>query len=188
MTLTSELKVAMVLGNGVSQETVTVLRAFLERQGVQVDILSTHLPEVKAVKNSGWGIRIRVDKLLVDSSPEDYDAILVPDGIQHADELCQEPCAKEFISSGYAAGKPVAGIGHGVRILMETKITSGRTVAASEPIRVNHPETNIQWSEQTIASDNGLITCVGDECLNEFTKEFLEQLRAGIQQRSETII
>jgi protease I len=188
MTLLSDLKVAIIVEEGVNQHELGGPREQLEKAGLKVDIISPHMPEVKAWSENNWGIRIKVDKQIPNISPEDYQGIIIPGGPLHSDELRMNPFVLDFINQFFSAGKTVAAISHGIQVLISADILEGRQVTGCASLRTDINLSGGLWADQDVVSDNGLITCRSEQDIEKFSKVFLEDLRHGVHQRTETII
>jgi protease I len=188
MTLLSDLKVAVLVEHGVDQAELGRSREVLEKAGITVEVVSPHIGEVKAWDDSAWGIRVKVDQHIADVDADNYDGLLLPGGIFHTDELRINPFAVDFVKHFFAAGKPVAAIGHAVHILINANIIEGRQVTSSPSIRCDLIGAGALWVDQDVVSDNGLITSRYPQDIEAFTKKFLEELREGVHQSTETII
>jgi protease I len=188
MTLLSDLKIAVIVEHGVNQYELAGPREALEKAGLKVEIISPHMPEVKAWTEDDWGIRIKVDKQIPMVSFEDYQGVLIPGGPLHSDELRMNSFVLDFIKQLFSSGKIVGAVSHGLQVLISANVIDGRQVTACSSLRADIRNAGGVWADQDVVSDNGLITCRCEEDIEKFNKVFLEELRQGVHQRTETII
>ena len=59
---------------------------------------------------------------LGNADPNEYDALLLPGGVQNPDTLRMNECAVRFVKSFFEARKPVAAICHGPWTLVEADV------------------------------------------------------------------
>lgn len=188
MTLISDLRIAILVEDGVSQRDLSETRAALEKAGVKNDILSSRPGEVKSWESNDWGIRVKVDKSLPDADPASYDGLIIPDGPLHTDQLRGNTEVLAFVRQLFSAGKLIAAIGNGAQVLLNAEILKDLRVTSSFSIKTDLALTGALWSDEEVSFDNGVITCQGGANLEEFNNTLLDTLRKGIRQRSETII
>jgi protease I len=188
MTLLSDLKVAVLVEDGVHQADLAGSREKLEKAGVRVFIASMKPVEVKAWSGNNWGIRIRVDRRLTEVTVDEFDGLLIPGGPLHSDRLRSSNEALTLVRQFFSAGKILAAIGHGVQLLIGAEVIAGRTVSPSPSLEAEVTSSGGLIEAGGVAVDNGLITCRGEQDLEDFNLKLLEELRQGVHQRSETII
>jgi protease I len=75
------------------------------------------------------------DKAAKDADPDDYDALLLPDGTVNADRLRMDPDVRSFVQAVFRAGKPVGVICHGPWTLVSADLVQGRTLTSLPPVR-----------------------------------------------------
>jgi protease I len=188
MTLLSDLRVAVLVEDGVHQADVAGSREKLEKAGVRVFVVSFKPVEVKAWSGNNWGIRIRVDRRLSDISVEEFDGLIIPGGPLQSDRLCESNEALSLVRQFFSAGKILAVVGHGLRLLINAGVIAGRKVSPYPSLTKDIESAGGLIGTGGVTVDNGLITCRGEQDLEEFNTRLLEELRQGVHQRSETII
>jgi protease I len=188
MTLISDLKVAILADEGVNHSDLAMPREKLERAGVTVVVISPQALEVKAWQADNWGNRIRIDKSLADISPDDFDGLLIPGGIFHADSLRSNEAAVDLVHQFFSSGKVIATIGHGIQLLVSAAVLSGRQVTVWPSLKTDVIHAGAIWTDEDVVVDNGLITCRCEDEIENFNRIFLEELRQGVHQRTATII
>ena len=186
--LLSDLKILILAEHGVSQTDLGSPREKLERAGVNVVVASAHLPEVKAWSQDNWGNRIKVDRNITSIAAEKYHGLLIPGGVLHADSLRSSESAIALVKQFSSSGKVIGAIGHGIQLLINAEVISGRQVAGSPSLRADVLSAGGIWEDKSVVTDNGLVTCRCEDDVEKFNDEFLNELRQGVNQRTETII
>lgn len=187
MILSRDLRIAILVDQGVEQENLTSCRQYLEESGATVDIISSKATEVKTWNNCEWGNRIKVDKLIRQVDPEEYDGLLIPGGLMHAELLRLNIEVINFIKYLGAAGKIIGSMGHATQVLIDAGLVDGKKVTSNESIKADLINAGSIWMNEAIVIDNGLITFNSSDS-ETCVKHFLEELKTGIHQRTETII
>lgn len=188
MTLISDQRIAVLADHGVNQSELTVTRELMEKAGVKMEILSNQPLEVKGWEGTDWGIRIRIDKQVNAVTPEDYDGIIIPGGVFHADTLRSIGDVQNFVKQMFSAGKIVASIGHGIQVMISSDILRGLKVTTPPSLKTDLLFCGAIPVNDDIVADNGIITGKSEKNLNQFTTVFLDTLRKGIKQRTASII
>jgi protease I len=132
-----DLKIAILTDHGFEQSELTSPREALQKGGVTAHIVSPQKDEVKAWDKDKWGIRVRVDKVLDQTSPEDYDGLLLPGGVLNPDQLRVNEKAVAFVKHFLETGKPIAAICHGPQTLIETGMLKDRTMTSYPSIKTD---------------------------------------------------
>ena len=175
-----DLKIAILIDHGFEQSELTGPREALQKAGVNADIVSPQKDEVKAWDKDRWGIRVRVDKVLDNANPEDYNGLLLPGGVLNPDQLRINPTAIEFVKHFLDTGKPIAAICHGPQTLIETGKLKNRTMTSSPSIKTDLINAGVNWVDKEVAVDNGLVTSRSPKDLPAFNKKMLEEFAEGI--------
>lgn len=111
-----ELKVAILVDDGLEQVEQVEPRKALDEAGVQTRIVSAKSERVR-----GWNFT---------------DALLLPGGVLNPDALRMQPKAVAFVRAFFDAGKPVASICHGPWTVIEAGAAGGRRIARGRPSRL----------------------------------------------------
>jgi protease I len=183
MTLPSDITIAFLLADGVSQEDVTIPRQVWEEAGITVHIVG-FAEEVKAMINDEWGVRFKTDILFQEVDVERYDGLYIPGGANHLTHLLEMKEVIAYVGSIYCAGKSIAAMNDGIQLLAEAGILKNKKVAKQPGAEI---EGTISEDEDVV-QDNGIVTCASSEDIYAFTKRFLDELLEGVHQRSSTII
>ena len=175
-----DLKVAILTENGFEQEELISPKETLDKAGVLTHVISPQKGEVKAWHHTDWGITIPVDRQLDDANPEDYDALLLPGGVLNPDKLRVNKKAVAFVRHFLENGKPVAAICHGPQTLIETGLLQGRTMTSYPSVKTDLKNAGVDWIDNEVVVDNGLVTSRSPKDLPAFNKKMLEEFAEGI--------
>jgi protease I len=180
----NDLKIAILTEEGFEQVELTSPREALEQAGVNVHIISPKAGEVKAWNETDWGIRVKVDKKLSDANPDDYDGLLLPGGVLNPDKLRANTEAVEFVKHFLQTGKPIAAICHGPQTLIETGLLNGRKMTSYESIKTDLINAGVEWIDEEVVTDQGLVTSRSPKDLPAFNKKMLEEFAEGVHEVS----
>ena len=101
-------RVAILATDGFEESELSVPRAALQKEGVEVHIVSPEGKGIRAWAETDWGDTYEADKALADVSESDYHALVLPGGLFNPDELRLNEDALSFVKAFFQAGKPVA--------------------------------------------------------------------------------
>ena len=152
----------------------------MEQAGVKVDIVSPQATEVKAWDVDNWGITVPVDVTLDKAKPEDYDGLMLPGGVLNPDKLRMNAKAVNFVKHFLEEGKPLASICHGPQTLIETKMIEGKKMTSYPSVKTDLMNAGVNWVDEEVVVDNGLVTSRSPKDLNAFNKKLLEELAEGV--------
>lgn len=172
-------KVAILTENGFEEVELTSPMNALEAAGAEVHVISPQEGQVKAWNHDHWSIEIPVHASLDAANPEDYDMLLLPGGVMNPDKLRSNKTAVAFAQHFIEQGKPLAAICHGPQLLIETGMLDGRTMTSYPSIRTDLVNAGVNWVDQEVAVDNGLVTSRSPEDLEAFNKKMIEELGEG---------
>ncbi len=178
----NDLKIAILTEEGFEQEELTSPREALEKAGVTTEVVSPKQGEIKAWNHTEWGIRVKVDKQLSEANPEDYDGLMLPGGVLNPDKLRQNEDAVNFVKHFLESGKPIAAICHGPQTMIETGMLEGRRMTSYPGIKTDLMNAGVDWVDQAVVTDNGLVTSRTPKDLPAFNKKMLEEFAEGVHQ------
>lgn len=172
-------KVAILTENGFEEVELTSPMNALVQAGVEVHVISPQAGKVKAWNKEAWGIEVPVDKVLDSANPEDYDMLILPGGVMNPDTLRTNKKAVQFAQHFIEQGKPVAAICHGPQTLIETGMLDGRTMTSYPSLQTDLENAGVNWVDEEVVVDNGLVTSRKPDDLEAFNKKVLEELAEG---------
>ena len=179
MAILSGKRVAIITEHGFEEVELTSPKKALEDAGAEVHIVSPQPKTVKAWDHDHWSIELKVNVLIGDAKPEDYDALVVPGGVMNPDKMRMNSKCVEFAQRFLEEGKPVAAICHGPQLLIETGLLNGRRMTSYPSIRTDLQHAGVEWLDQEVVVDNGLVTSRSPKDLEAFNKKMIEEIREG---------
>ena len=172
-------RVAIVVANGFEQVEMTSPREALEEAGAETYLVSIEDSQVKGWKHTDWGDTFGVDVPIDEAAPEDYDALVLPGGVMNPDKLRRDERVLEFVRVFFEEGKPVASICHGPWTLIDAGVAEGRRMTSYPSIRKDLENAGVEWTDQEVVVDNGLVTSRKPEDLPAFNAKMIEEIAEG---------
>jgi protease I len=125
-------KIAMIATDGFEQVELTGPKEKLEEAGAKVIVLSVEKTpkEIKGWDKTDWGETVKVDGLVKDARPEEFDALVLPGGVMNPDKLRMDKAVVSFVKQFAESGKPTAAICHGPWTLIEAGVVSVKTMTS----------------------------------------------------------
>jgi protease I len=117
---------------------------------------------------------------LSDANPDDYDALMLPGGVLNPDKLRINKDAVEFVKHFLETGKPIAAICHGPQTLIETGLLEGRRMTSYPAIKTDLINAGVEWVDEEVVTDHGLVTSRSPKDLPAFNKKMLEEFAEGV--------
>ena len=172
-------RVAIVVADGFEQVEMTSPREALEEAGAETYLVSIEERRVKGWKHTVWGDTFDVDVPIDEADPEDYDALVLPGGVMNPDKLRRDERVLEFVRAFFEEGKPVASICHGPWTLIDAGFAEGRRMTSYPSIRKDLENAGVEWTDQEVVVDNGLVTSRKPEGLPAFNAKMIEEIAEG---------
>ena len=169
-------KIAILATDGFEQVELTDPKKNLEQAGAKVDILSIKSGEIKGWDKTDWGTSVKVDRLVTDAKPADYDALVLPGGQINPDKLRIDKNAVAFVKQFVETGKPVAAICHGPWVLIEAGVVQGKTMTSWPSVRTDLANAGANWVDKEVVQDGNIITSRKPEDIPAFSNKLIEAL------------
>ena len=179
-------KVAILVADGFEQDELLKPREALEGAGAETKVVSPCESKVKGEKHRKPGRTVRVDVPLSAANPDEYDALLLPGGVQNPDTLRMDEGAVRFVKSFFNAGKPVAAICHGPWTLVEAGVVRGRRMTSYASIKTDLRNAGADWVDEEVVVDNGLVTSRNPDDIPAFNAKMIEEFAEGRQEGQKT--
>lgn len=169
-------RVLIIATDGYEQSELMEPKRLLEEAGAQVTVASLEHGEIRGWDQKDWGQSVRVDLLVRDVSPEDYDALLLPGGQMNPDILRMESKVIDLVREFDASGKPIAAICHAPWLLAEAAILEGRTVTGWPSIRTDLANAGAAVVDEEVVVDGNFITSRKPGDIPAFTEALMAAL------------
>jgi len=176
-------KIAILATDGFEEDELLKPLHALEAAGAQVDVVSTNGGWIKGWKHTDWGEEVAVDVELKSAKPEEYDALVLPGGVQNPDKLRQVPEAVRFVRHFLDERKPIAAICHGPWTLIEAGGVRGRTMTSWPSLKTDLSNAGARWVDQEVVVDEGLITSRKPDDLPAFDEKMVAEFARPRAQR-----
>jgi protease I len=169
-------KIAILATDGYEQVELTDPKKNLEQAGATVDVISIKKGQIKGWDKTDWGKSVKVDHLVSEVKPSDYDGLVLPGGQINPDKLRTDQGAVSFIREFVESGKPVAAICHGPWGLIEADVVKGKTVTSWPSVHTDLKNAGANWVDREVVQDGNLITSRKPEDIPAFSNKLIESL------------
>jgi len=178
-------KIAILATDGVERVELTEPQKALKDAGFQVDVVSPAGDTLQSWDHDEKLQKLKVDRPLDKASPDDYDGLVLPGGVQNPDHLRTDPDAVRFVRAFVDAGKPVAAICHGPWMLVEADVVKGMHVTSWPSLKTDLKNAGAEWTDDAVVNDDWLVTSRKPDDLPKFNETFIGLLRkAGSRERA----
>lgn len=171
--------VAILATDGVEQVELTEPRKAVEEAGATVRLLSIKGGEIQGMHHDKPGDKLKVDGLVADASVDDFDALILPGGVQNPDTLRMDQDAVKFVRDFVNSGKPVGVICHGPWVLVEAEVVRGRRMTSWPSVRTDLRNAGAEVLDEEVVVDNGLVSSRKPDDLPAFCRKIVEEFAEG---------
>ena len=171
--------VAILATDGVEQVELTEPRKAVEEAGATVRLLSIKEGEIQGMNHDKPGDKLRVDGLVADASVEEYDALILPGGVQNPDTLRMDEKAVAFVRDFVRSGKPVGVICHGPWVMIEADVVRGRRMTSWPSVRTDLRNAGAEVVDEEVVTDKGLVSSRKPDDLPAFCRKIVEEFAEG---------
>jgi protease I len=180
-TMSNELSgktIAFLATDGVEQVELTEPWRAIEEAGGTPHLVSIRNEPIQGFDHQDKAETFEVDDLVTDTSPDDFDALVLPGGAINPDNLRMDGDAVEFVRGFFEQDKPVAAICHGPWTLVEAGVTKGRTLTSWPSLRTDLENAGADWVDEEVHVDGRLITSRRPEDLAAFCATLVAEFAA----------
>lgn len=172
-------RIAIVATDGFEQAELTEPVNALRNAGAQVDIIAPHSGAIQGMQHHDKGEMVKVDRVLDDTRPEDYAALVLPGGVANPDTLRINDKAVAFVRHFFTAHKPVGAICHGPWTLIEADAVRGRKVTSWPSLKTDLRNAGAEWVDQEVVVDRDLVTSRKPDDLPAFCRALIDSLQSS---------
>ncbi|OAZ99079.1 type 1 glutamine amidotransferase domain-containing protein [Halomonas sp. G11] len=172
-------RVAILATDGFEESELSVPRAALQKNGVEVHVVTPEGKGIRAWAETDWGETYDADAPLADVNESDYHALVLPGGLFNPDALRLNDDALDFAKAFFQAGKPVAAICHAPWILINAGVVEGRRMTSVASVAQDLRNAGANWVDESVVVDSGLVTSRTPKDLDDFNAKLLEELQEG---------
>ena len=174
-------KIAFLAADGVEQSELTEPWKAVEKEGGTPELISLEEGEIQGVKSEiEKKDTFKVDKVVADADPSDYDGLVLPGGVMNPDKLRADENAVDFVRSFMEARKPVGAICHGPWTLVEAGVADGREMTSYPSIQTDLKNAGANWVDREVVVDKGLVTSRSPDDLDAFCSKVVEEICEGV--------
>lgn len=171
-------KIAVLATDGFEQVELTEPKKNLEKEGAKVTVLSIKSGEIKGWDHTDWGDKVKVDALVSEARPDQFDALVLPGGQINPDKLRMNKDAVEFVKKFAETGKPTAAICHGPWTLIEAGVVKGKKMTSWPSVSTDLKNAGADWVDEEVVVDGSFITSRKPDDIPAFSKEIIKALAA----------
>jgi len=173
-------RIAILATDGTEAVELIDPRNALDKAGAKTLVVSPKEDKIRLWEHNDWDDDLPVDLPLAKSSPDDFDALLLPGGALNADRLRMDVQAVQFVRRFFEVGKPVAAICHAPWLLIEANVVRNRSLTSWPSLQTDLRNAGADWVDSEVVTDMGLVTSRGPADLPAFTKKLIEEFEQGI--------
>jgi protease I len=169
----SNIRVAVIAGDGFEESELTEPVKALKEAGATVDVISPKGGQIQAFKHHDKSIKVDCNRTLDEVRPEEYDAVQLPGGALNADSIRMIPQLQSFLQAIDKAGKPIAAICHAPWELISAGLARGRTMTSYYTIQDDIRNAGGNWVDQEVVVDGNLVTSRKPDDIPAFNREMI---------------
>jgi len=172
-------KIAILATDGVEQVELEKPRKALDDAGATTHLIAPKAGTIQGMNHDDKGSQLKVDKVLGEVKPSDYDALLLPGGVANPDKLRTDERAVQFAREFMLSDKPVAAICHGPWLLVEANAVAGRTLTSWPSLQTDVRNAGGDWVDAPVQEDDKLVTSRKPDDIPQFNEAMLRTF-AGV--------
>ena len=138
----------LVANSGVEQVELTAPWQAIERAGGTPVLIAPEKTIVQAFNDDvDKADTFDADEAVAQTSPDRFDALVLPGGTTNPDALRTDADAVAFVKGFVASGKPVAAICHGPWTLVEADVLRGKTLTSWPSLQTDIRNAGGHWRD-----------------------------------------
>ena len=191
------LHVAILATDGFEESELLEPKKKLEEAGAKVHVLAppktapsrsksdTAKDEIQGFKHHEKGDRVKVDGLIAEANPADYDAVHLPGGVANGDALRIDKDAQKFVQA-FGTDKPLGVICHGPWLLVSAGLVKGRKLTSWPTLEDDIRNAGGEWEDREVLRDGNWVSSRKPDDLPAFNEALIELIRehAGKSKRA----
>ena len=168
------LRVAILATDGVEDAELRQPREALDKAGAKTILIAPKEGSIQSFKHFDKADEFRVDALLGDVDPRQFDAVLLPGGALNADTLRVQSRAQEFVREVDRQGKPIAVICHAPWLLISAGLVKGRTMTSYHTIQDDVRNAGGKWQDEEVVRDRNWVSSRQPSDIPAFNQGMIE--------------
>ncbi|MCL6705040.1 type 1 glutamine amidotransferase domain-containing protein [Pseudomonas sp. T1.Ur] len=174
----NDKRVAILVTNGFEQAELTGPKQALEQAGAKVEIVSASEGQVKGWNHDKPADDFKVDLTFKAANIDQYDAVVLPGGVQNSDTIRIDTDAQNLVKGFDAVGKPIAVICHGGWLLVSSGLVKGKTMTSYKTLKDDLVNAGANWVDQEVVKDGTWISSRQPDDIPAFNRELISALSA----------
>lgn len=182
------LKIAILATDGFEQSELLEPKKALSEAGAHVHVLAppksapsrsksdTGGDEIQGFQHHEKGDRVKVDGLIAEADPAEYDAVHLPGGVANGDALRVDRDAQKFVQA-FAQAKPLGVICHGPWLLVSAGLVKGRKLTSWPTLQDDIRNAGGAWEDREVLRDGNWVSSRKPDDLPAFNKALIEVIR-----------
>jgi protease I len=169
------IEVAILVTDGFEQAELEEPRKALELAGAHTTVVAPKVGKIQGMKHDQKTITVDATRSLDKTSPDDFDAVLLPGGAFNADALRMEAKAQDFVRKMDKEGKPIAVICHAPWLLVSAGLVKGRTMTSYHTIQddIDIGNAGGEWKDQEVVRDANWVSSRQPTDIPAFNREMI---------------
>lgn len=163
--------IVILIANGFEEHEMTETHRALLKAGAVVRTVSPEQGLVNGWHGAAWGHYFPVDFQMGDVLGADYDCLFLPGGARSVAKLQQSAHTRRIVGHFLDAGKPIAVIGDGAKLMAIPGKLRGRVVAATGETAEALTQVGGRVSSEPSFTDSATVSSVNAENLEDFVTE-----------------
>lgn len=169
-------RIAFLVTDGFEQVELTGPRQALEDAGATTEILSAESGQVKGWNHDKPADDFKVDRTFKEAESEEYDAVVLPGGVQNSDTIRIDEGAQHIVRVANSNEKPLAVICHGAWLLISTEVVTGRTMTSYKTLKDDLNNAGAKWIDKEVVIDGHLISSRNPDDIPAFNEALIKAL------------
>lgn len=167
------MRVAILVTDGFEESELLQPKWALEHAGAATFVVSPTRDKVKGWTQKHAEKQVPVDIPLFKAKPEDFHALLLPGSAMNPVSSQTNSQEIHFVKHFVDAGKPIAAIGDGSKLMPETGALRGRSVTSDPGLKSDVERAGAKWVDTAVVRDGTLLTSRKPEDIPAFNDEMI---------------
>ena len=167
-------RVLIVATDGFEEWELFGPREILRERGAEVVLASLATDPIQATVHDDPGKTIRPDLMIDEANAGEFDALILPGGLRHPDQLRCHRNVIELIKGFDRLGKPIGAICHGPWLLVEADLLRGKRATSWPSIRTDLRNAGANVIDEAAVIDGHLLTSRNPDDVHVFTAALID--------------
>ncbi len=178
------IRVAILATDDFEQAELVEPRKALDEAGAKTFVIAPKSGQIQGFKHDEKADKVKVDLMLDDARPGEFDAVLLPGGALNADALRVNNKAQDFVREIDRTGKPIAVICHGPWLLVSAGLARGRKLTSYHTIQDDLRNAGAQWEDHECVRDRNWVSSRQPSDIPAFNREMISLFAEKARQRA----